>query len=205
MIVAKTSVRVVYNPPEKDVDFSKIKFHPHWMPSLCTQKKPFGKKLYQVYEEVTTGRREVIQTDAVIQGIEREQDSIDIVNSKFGTMFQKNTTRFTNDWYTGEPDIIDAPNDLIIDIKTSGSPEAFDNLTWSSFTRYLPQGIAYCDLLEYSIFEVIFVNLTGNKIKKMTFNITPEMIQAQRRRVEFMRGVMRGWNDPQSLDKIKRI
>ena len=53
----------------------------------------------------------------------QENDSIALFNSVHFTNYSKNTERLTNEWLTGEADIV--TEDTIIDVKTSWSLETF--------------------------------------------------------------------------------
>lgn len=57
------------------------------------------------------------------KGIECENDSIELFNTVFFKALEKNTVRISNDFITGECDLID--DDLIIDIKTSWDIKTF--------------------------------------------------------------------------------
>ena len=57
------------------------------------------------------------------KGIMQENDSIALLNTVNFTNYSKNTERLTNEWLTGEADIV--LDDRIIDIKTSWSLETF--------------------------------------------------------------------------------
>ena len=79
--------------------------------------------LYQVYDEVVNGIREVVSTKELRKGLQCEQDSIDLVNRVHQTFFEKNDERKENDYIQGECDI-NAPT-LIVDIKTSWNMGTF--------------------------------------------------------------------------------
>jgi hypothetical protein len=79
--------------------------------------KTAQKHLLDVYIAEKYGRKKDIQTKQMKKGIEVEQDSIDLLSMYLKMPFSKNDKRFTNDYITGFPDIID--NDRIIDIKSS--------------------------------------------------------------------------------------
>ena len=79
--------------------------------------KTAQKHLLDVYIAEKYGRKKDIQTKQMKKGIEVEQDSIDLLSMYLKMPFSKNDQRFTNDYITGFPDIID--NDRIIDIKSS--------------------------------------------------------------------------------------
>ena len=57
------------------------------------------------------------------KGIQREDDSIELFNNVFFKSLVKNDKRLTNDYITGECDLLDA--DTVIDIKTSWSLKTF--------------------------------------------------------------------------------
>ena len=57
------------------------------------------------------------------KGIECEDDSIELFNNVFFKSLVKNTERITNDFITGECDLLDG--DTVIDIKTSWSLKTF--------------------------------------------------------------------------------
>lgn len=57
-----------------------------------------------------------ITSDAIRKGLMVEDDAIDILSRVDGKLYLKNETRFTNDYITGEPDIV---SDDIVDIKSS--------------------------------------------------------------------------------------
>jgi hypothetical protein len=79
--------------------------------------KTAQKHLLDVYIAEKYGRKKDIQTKQMRKGIEVEQDSIELLSMYLKMPFTKNDQRFTNDYITGFPDIID--NDRIIDIKSS--------------------------------------------------------------------------------------
>jgi hypothetical protein len=85
----------------------------------ATTKTWLKEKVKQEY----FGYRKKLDTPAINKGIDCEQMSIDLLNDVvFGT-YKKNTERRTNDWLTGEPDIVSIS--AIDDIKTSWSLETF--------------------------------------------------------------------------------
>lgn len=54
-----------------------------------------------------------------------EEESIDLYNYVKGEMYEKNVERITKDNITGECDLIDFDNSLVIDIKTAYSKKTF--------------------------------------------------------------------------------
>ena len=118
--------------------------------------KTAQKHLLDVYIAEKYGRKKDIQTKQMKKGIEVEQDSIDLLSMYLKIPFTKNDQRFTNDYITGFPDIID--NDRIIDIKSSydlwtfigNIPDKLDSLYHWQMQSYMwltgAKGavIAYC-------------------------------------------------------------
>jgi hypothetical protein len=118
--------------------------------------KTAQKHLLDVYIAEKYGRRKDIQTKQMKKGIEVEQDSIDLLSMYLKMPFSKNDQRFTNDFITGFPDIID--NDRIIDIKSSydlwtfigNIPDKLDSLYYWQMQSYMwltntkSAVIAYC-------------------------------------------------------------
>jgi hypothetical protein len=118
--------------------------------------KTAQKHLLDVYIAEKYGRKKDIQTKQMKKGIEVEQDSIDLLSMYLKMPFSKNDQRFTNDFITGFPDIID--NDRIIDIKSSydlwtfigNIPDKLDSLYYWQMQSYMwltgakSAVIAYC-------------------------------------------------------------
>ena len=118
--------------------------------------KTAQKHLLDVYIAEKYGRKKDIQTKQMKKGIEVEQDSIDLLSMYLKMPFSKNDQRFTNDYITGFPDIID--NDRIIDIKSSydlwtfigNIPDKLDSLYHWQMQSYMwltgakSAVIAYC-------------------------------------------------------------
>lgn len=79
--------------------------------------------IIKLAKEFLYGYDERIDSKYLKKGIQCEDTSIELLNSVLGTTYTKNTERLTNDWITGEADIVDAAK--IIDIKTSWSLSTF--------------------------------------------------------------------------------
>jgi hypothetical protein len=74
-------------------------------------------------KEFVYGYDEKFSSKYTEKGLLCEDRSIDLLNSVLFTEYKKNTERKTNDWLTGEADLV-TPNQ-IIDIKTSWSLSTF--------------------------------------------------------------------------------
>jgi len=124
-------------------------------PSLTSGGKT---ALRKILKEIIFGYKYEVYAKYANKGTYVEDDSIDLYNRYKGTNYTKNDKRFTNDILTGEPDIIDEDNKLIIDIKSSWTADTFplfDNKLPS--TRYEWQLKAYMYLLGYTEGKVVYV------------------------------------------------
>lgn len=79
--------------------------------------------LKEKVKEQFYGYRKQLDTPAINKGIDMEDVSIQLVNDVTFNSYEKNTERKTNDWLTGEADIVGVSS--IEDIKTSWSLETF--------------------------------------------------------------------------------
>ena len=116
--------------------------------SAKTYLKTLAKQEYYNYTAT-------IDTKYFNKGIWCEQDSIDLYNSVFFTMHEKNTQRIENDWLTGECDILS--NDRTIDIKSAWSLATFPATPDDAHkSEYEWQGRAYMMLYNRSFHEVAY-------------------------------------------------
>jgi len=78
-----------------------------------------GAKTYvtKLAKEFIYGYDERVSTKYMDKGLRVEDESIDLYNAVHLSSYAKNTERKTNDWITGEADIV--ADDRIIDIKSS--------------------------------------------------------------------------------------
>lgn len=79
--------------------------------------------LKDLVKEQFYGYKKQLDTPAITKGVDMEDVSIKLLNDVTFNSHVKNTERKTNDWLTGEPDIITITS--IEDIKTSWSLETF--------------------------------------------------------------------------------
>ena len=99
------------------------------------------------------GYSESLSSKYLDKGLQVEDASIALVNSVFFTDYVKNTERRSNDWITGEADIV-TPH-KIIDVKSSWSLKTFHALASDGFDKgYEWQGRAYMWLWEVEHFEL---------------------------------------------------
>lgn len=94
-------------------------------------KQPYGLSktaqsvIEKIVDEKVYGTKLLLQNKYLTKGIEMEDESIAIFNEVFFKSLTKNEVRLTNDYITGECDLLDKDNDLIIDIKTSWDLNTF--------------------------------------------------------------------------------
>lgn len=116
-----------------------------------------GAKTYltTLAKEIVYGYKSKVHTKDMEKGIRCEQESIDLYNSVFFTMHQKNTRRVESDILSGECDIED--EDIIKDIKTSWSLDTFPVTAEQAHDDgYEWQGRAYMILYDKPRFELAF-------------------------------------------------
>ncbi|MGZ3235753.1 MAG: hypothetical protein ACXU8A_00085 [Burkholderiaceae bacterium] len=111
-------------------------------------------------KEYVYGFNEVINTKYFNKGIQCEDDAIELYNNVFFANLVKNKERKTNDWLTGECDII-IPGKKIIDIKCAWSLPTFPATTdevvaIAKKSGYDYQGHAYMHLWDVDEFEVAY-------------------------------------------------
>jgi len=118
--------------------------------------KTAQRHLLDVYISEKYGRRRDIQTRQMKKGIEVEDDSIALLNKYWTKNYAKNQERFTNEFITGHPDILEEGK--VVDIKSSydiwtflgNLPDKLDNLYYWQLMSYMwltgaTKGhIAYC-------------------------------------------------------------
>jgi len=111
-------------------------------------------------KEYVYGYNKVVKSKYFDKGIQCEAAAIDLYNEVFFTNHTKNAERRTNDWITGEPDII-VPGAKIIDIKNAWDLATFP-ATSSQVEKiakeagYDYQGRAYMWLFDIDEFEVAY-------------------------------------------------
>lgn len=154
--------------------------------------KTAQKHLLDVYIAEKYGRKKDIQTKQMKKGIEVEQESIDLLSMYLKMPFNKNEQRFTNDFISGSPDIID--NDKIIDIKSSydlwtfigNIPDKLDNLYYWQMQSYMwltgtkSAVIAYC-----------LVNTPENIIEQEKYYLLKKMDVATEENPEYVKEAMK--------------
>ena len=79
--------------------------------------------LKEMVKEEVFGYHKQLDTPAINKGIDYEFMSIDLLNDATFNSYKKNEERITNDWLTGEADIV--TDDEILDVKSSWSLETF--------------------------------------------------------------------------------
>lgn len=111
--------------------------------------------LNKLAKELFYGYRPELKTKPIMKGIICEQDSINLFNRVFFTSHEKNETRISNEWMTGECDIL--ADDVIIDIKSSYSLDTFPATPGDGENDlYYWQGVMYCYLYNRPRYEVAY-------------------------------------------------
>jgi len=116
-----------------------------------------GAKTYvaKMAKEFIYGYDERVSNKYMEKGLRVEDASIDLLNAVRLTSYSKNTERRTNDWITGEADIVDT--DKIIDIKSSWCLTTFPVLADQGEDKgYEWQGRAYMMLWDKPKFEIAY-------------------------------------------------
>lgn len=125
-----------------------------------TEMKTMAKEFVYDFNEVVTGKY-------MDKGLIVEDQSIELYNRVFFTSHTKNTVRLTNDWITGECDII-VPKVKGIDIKSSWSLATFPAVSEDGEDRlYEWQCRGYMMLWDVPMWEVAYcmVNTPDELIK----------------------------------------
>jgi hypothetical protein len=154
--------------------------------------KTAQKHLLDVYIAEKYGRKKDIQTKQMKKGIEVEQDSIDLLSMYLKMPFTKNEQRFTNDFITGLPDIID--NDRIIDIKSSydlwtfigNIPDKLDSLYYWQMQSYMWLANAKSAIIAYCL-----VNTPSSIIEQEKYYMLKKMDVATEENPEYVREAMK--------------
>jgi hypothetical protein len=154
--------------------------------------KTAQKHLLDVYIAEKYGRKKDIQTKQMRKGIEVEQDSIELLSMYLKMPFTKNDQRFTNDYITGFPDIID--NDRIIDIKSSydlwtfigNIPDKLDSLYHWQMQSYMWLTGAKSAVIAYCL-----VNTPENIIEQEKYYMLKKMDVATEENPEYVKEAMK--------------
>ena len=128
-----------------------------------------GAKTYieSLAKEELYGFKEIITGKYMDKGLIVEDESIQLYNSVFFTDYVKNTERRTNDWITGECDVI-VPGVAGIDIKSAWSLATFPATSAAAHdTLYEWQCRGYMMLWDVPLWEVAYcmVNTPDELIK----------------------------------------
>jgi hypothetical protein len=126
-------------------------------------------------KEQVYNRRKEITSKFLTKGTLQEQDSIDLLNGYELELYEKNETRYEDDYMVGTPDIV---TDIITDIKTS-----WDFSTFPLFKKELDKNYFY---------QVQgYMNLTGLEKARVVYALvdTPKfLIEQEAKRMVFNQG-----------------
>lgn len=94
-------------------------------PEKNTLADPAKKFIEKTASQIILDWRENLDMNPIEKGRVCEDDSIDLYNLVNDTFYMKNIGRLESDYITGECDIIDLDNSLVIDIKSAYSKKTF--------------------------------------------------------------------------------
>lgn len=208
-----------HQPP---TDWGLVTFRCSFLPHYINVKDFSRTALVKCYWELEHGYKELVSTPAMENGTEREQDSIDLVNSKKGWSLKKNETPFKWMFLTGTPDCFHengkslSPGQIIrieskqyseeelerftiADIKTRQTPESFDAKIKSELKKQLWQLIGYSFMTGIRKVQLIDTDLQTGRVRIVNYRVTDEDWQ---RLLDLQRYSIELWKKCRSL-KIK--
>lgn len=175
-LIAKLGIRREVTPPPFPIqNFNEYQFSPHRLPKLILANKGLSEpEMLKIYNEYVNGVKTILQTPAILKGIEREDESIELYNTKVGRFHVKNEQKFEDHGphkiIHGTPDIL-TPN-WVIDIKTCESSETFDKVDEKkAFNRYYWQLVGYSYLTGRNKAALVFTDLDNGQLKVYTYKI----------------------------------
>jgi hypothetical protein len=171
-----------------NIDINKILFHCSSLPDLMTNGRskdcPLGETAKTAarsqYIESVFGRRDTGSINKFTQkGIKVETDGIDLIEKVTGKVYFKNQETFSNEFITGTPDILDKPEEMVVDVKGSYNIWTFTSVTYEKAKA------DYEDQLQG------YGSLTGMKKARLIYylvNLPPEMIHDEMYKLSFQIG-----------------
>lgn len=176
-----------FNP---NLDLKSLRLSPHTMPSVFNKGWELSEAYIEtLYDKLFLGKVERLNTEAIKNGILKEQETIDLVNKILGKNYLKNETQFDNGTFKGTPDSWEETQQgiVVVDFKTvypnpdkENPVEVFDKLTEAKVkSSYLAQLFAYYILMEDQwwvprmapIVKIIYSDLLNGRIKEFTFPV----------------------------------
>ena len=109
--------------------------------------------LRDIFISENYGRERDFETLVIEKGNLNENEGITMLSKSLRTFLKKNTDHFSNDYFTGTPDIID--DGRIFDIKSNWSLHTFFDAELTSLYEW--QGRAYMDLVGCDNFNLVYV------------------------------------------------
>jgi hypothetical protein len=154
--------------------------------------KTAQKHLLDVYISEKYGRKKDIQTKQMKKGIEVEQESIELLSMYLKLPLSKNENRFTNDFITGFPDIIN--DETIIDIKSSydlwtfigNIPDKLDSLYYWQMQSYMWLTNSKSAIIAYCL-----VNTPESIIQQEKYYLLKKMDVATEENPEYVKEAMK--------------
>ena len=136
--------------------------------------------LKKIFKEITFQRTEELRSKYLDKGIIQEPVSIQMLQEFHGVEYHKNTERFENEYFSGEPDILE--HSEVIDIKSS-----WDYTTFPMFDEELKNSDYYWQIMAY-------MDLTAKNKGRVIYVLvdTPqELIDSEKYRVSRDLGLVR--------------
>lgn len=142
-------------------------------------------QIEDLWKELELGYRKIIESKYLKKGIEREDESIGLLSLVDNQFYLKNEERKTNDYLTGECDII--TDTKIIDVKTSWDLGTFWNAELTKLYEW--QLRAYMELYDRDEAELVYCLLDAteetvtNEQQKIWYkynNISPDFMEDEK-------------------------
>lgn len=139
--------------PKQYEDYGSLLSRKNAKPTLSSSSI---KWLKSIYKEVVFNRTNEIKSMYLDKGIAVENKAIELFSEVFGVEYNKNKTRYDNEFFSGEPDIVTAEE--VIDIKSSWDFTSFPMLDEEvENINYYYQLQAYMDVLGLQKSKLIYI------------------------------------------------
>jgi hypothetical protein len=198
-LLAKTGIRRVVNPPiliPKNFDDYKFSCHP--LPKLILVNGYSDGELLRIYKKHIKGEETILQTPAILNGIAREEESIELYNTLYGRFHVKNEQYYTSPHLHGTPDIV--TNTWVIDIKTCMKSDTFDKITEAkAYRSYWWQLVAYSYLTGKMKVALVFTDLATGRVKKYEFTVIPADHELLMIHLMSMKELLNSYHESQQL------
>jgi hypothetical protein len=157
------------------IDLDNLIFRSHSCGDLCGQRGlgvTGQKKALQSYREQFFDRTKEIKSKYLEKGLLNESGAIDMINRVHGLEFVKNEIRLTNEYLTGECDIIE--KDFVADVKNSWDLFTFDEAHSTETKDYEWQLRAYMELYDKPKAQLYYclTNMNHEQLNAILFRMS---------------------------------